>query len=67
MTCAKRSIFACASCPRALVEARYEDGATIDNVAKAFRRSAGAVTQALFRIRSALWNCVEREMKKVET
>ncbi len=52
---------------RALVEARYEDGATIDNVAKAFRRSAGAVTQALFRLRSALWNCVEREMKKVET
>ena len=51
---------------RALVEARYEDGATIGKVAKAFRRSAGAVTQSLFRIRSALWNCVEREMKKSE-
>ncbi len=51
---------------RAMVEARYEEGSTIDNVAKAFRRSAGAITQALFRIRSALWNCVEREMRKIE-
>lgn len=51
---------------RALVEARYEDGGTIKKLAKAFRRSVGAVTQSLFRIRSALWNCVEREMRKIE-
>ena len=51
---------------RAIVEARYEDGGTIGKVAKAFRRSSGAITQSLFRIRSALWNCVEREMRKIE-
>jgi RNA polymerase sigma-70 factor (ECF subfamily) len=51
---------------RAIVEARYQDGGTIGTVAKAFRRSSGAITQALFRIRSALWNCVEREMRKIE-
>ncbi len=50
---------------RALVSSRYEDDASIKSVAKSMNRSEGSITQALFRIRSALMKCVEVELKKL--
>jgi RNA polymerase sigma-70 factor (ECF subfamily) len=51
---------------RELISSRYEDNASIKSVAKISKRSEGAVTQSLFRIRAALLKCVEREMRKIE-
>lgn len=51
---------------RSLIASRYEGNASIKSVAEAFQRSEGAITQSLFRIRSALMKCVEEEMKKIE-
>ena len=51
---------------RDLISSRYEENASIKSVAKIFKRSEGAITQSLFRIRAALMKCVEKEMKKIE-
>lgn len=43
---------------RALVEGRYAPGGSVPTLAAAAGKSAGAISQTLYRIREALLNCV---------
>lgn len=47
---------------RALVRGRYEDGQSLNELARRFRRKHAAIAKALSRIRAALRTCLEREV-----
>jgi RNA polymerase sigma-70 factor, ECF subfamily len=47
---------------RALVNARYADGATLDELAARSRRKASAVSMQLHRLRGVLAECIERRL-----
>lgn len=49
---------------RDLIDRRYLPGATVQAIAKDDGKSEGAISQALFRIRTALQKCVEQKMVK---
>jgi RNA polymerase sigma-70 factor (ECF subfamily) len=49
---------------RDLIDRRYLPGATVQEIAKSDGKSEGAISQALFRIRTALQKCVEQKMMK---
>lgn len=47
---------------RQLLELRYGPKSSIEEIAVSLERSAGAIRQALFRIREALLACIERRL-----
>lgn len=49
---------------RQLVERRYEPGASVQAIAENDGKSEGAISQALYRIRTALQQCVEKQLSK---
>ena len=49
---------------RQLVDRRYEPGASVQAIAESDGKSEGAVSQALYRIRAALHQCVEKQLTK---
>ncbi len=49
---------------RQLVDRRYEPGASVQAIAENDGKSEGAVSQALYRIRAALQQCVEKQLTK---
>ncbi len=49
---------------RKLVEQRYEPGASVQEMAELEGKSEGAISQALYRIRAALQQCMEKQMTK---
>lgn len=52
---------------RDLIDRRYLPGATVQAIAKDDGKSEGAISQALFRIRTALQKCVQQKMIKEGT
>lgn len=52
---------------RDLIDRRYLPGATVQAIAKDDGKSEGAISQALFRIRTTLQKCVEHKMIKEGT
>ena len=48
---------------RRLVTLRYMSGASVQEIAGQHNKSAGAVSQALYRIRTALAHCIERTLR----
>ncbi len=52
---------------RELVEQRYAPGGSVQDIAAAAGRKAGAISQSLFRIRGALLKCVEQTVAEGET
>lgn len=51
---------------RDLIRRRYEPGATGQSVAKALDRPANSVYQSIGRIRQALLECIERQLRLAE-
>jgi RNA polymerase sigma-70 factor, ECF subfamily len=49
---------------RDLVDRRYLPGASVQAIAKDDGKSEGAISQSLFRIRTALQKCVEQKLMK---
>jgi RNA polymerase sigma-70 factor (ECF subfamily) len=49
---------------RNLVQRRYEPGASVQGIAEEDGKSEGAISQALYRIRAALQQCVEKQLAK---
>ncbi|MCB1086299.1 MAG: sigma-70 family RNA polymerase sigma factor [Verrucomicrobiae bacterium] len=49
---------------RELIDRRYAPGASVKEIAESDGSTEGAVSQALFRIRSALQKCVERRLDR---
>ncbi|MEM7600416.1 MAG: sigma-70 family RNA polymerase sigma factor [Verrucomicrobiota bacterium] len=49
---------------RRLVDRRYEPGASVQAIAESDGKSEGAISQALYRIRAALQQCVEKQITK---
>lgn len=49
---------------RNLVQRRYEPGASVQEIAEEDGKSEGAISQALYRIRAALQQCVEKQLAK---
>lgn len=49
---------------RELIERRYRPGASVRGIAEKEGKTAGAISQALFRIRAALQKCVEQKLAK---
>jgi len=47
---------------RALVNARYADGATLDELASRSRRKSSAISMQLHRLRALLAECIERRL-----
>jgi len=47
---------------RQLIDLRYTSGQTIDFIAESIGRPAGSIRQTLYRIRSALQACIERQL-----
>ena len=52
---------------RELIRIRYEKGLTLDETAKKLGKPRGTVSMALYRIRTALWRCVERTQNESGT
>jgi RNA polymerase sigma-70 factor (ECF subfamily) len=52
---------------RDLVDRRYQPGASVQAIARDDGKTEGAVSQALFRIRTALQRCIEKQLVKEET
>ena len=52
---------------RELVRIRYENGLSLEESAKKLGKPKGTVSMALYRIRTALWRCVERTLNEMET
>lgn len=52
---------------RELIRARYQDEATLAQLAEAFDRSTSAIKQTLFRTRASLIDCVRSRMSEVTT
>ena len=48
---------------RALIEARYAPGASVQLIAKQHGKSVGAISQTLYRIRETLAACIERKLQ----
>lgn len=51
---------------RDLVDRRYRPGASVQAIARDDGKTEGAISQALFRIRSALQRCIEKQLLKKE-
>ncbi len=47
---------------RQLIDLRYVDGQAIERIAGSIGRPVGSIRQTLFRIRSALLNCIEQSL-----
>jgi RNA polymerase sigma-70 factor (ECF subfamily) len=47
---------------RQLIDLRYVDGHAIERIAEAIGRPAGSIRQTLYRIRSALLDCIEQQL-----
>ncbi|MDF1752338.1 MAG: sigma-70 family RNA polymerase sigma factor [Verrucomicrobiales bacterium] len=52
---------------RLLIERRYRPGASVQAIASDDGKTEGAVSQALFRIRTTLQKCIETQISKLET
>ena len=52
---------------RGLVEQRYAPDGSVDGIAQATGKTAGAISQTLFRIRQVLLTCVELKLTLKET
>jgi RNA polymerase sigma-70 factor, ECF subfamily len=52
---------------RELVRIRYENGLSLEESAKKLGKPKGTISMALYRIRMALWRCVERTLNEMET
>ncbi len=48
------------ACDRKLIGLRYHTGKSVHEIAETSHKTPGAVSQALYRIRIALTNCIER-------
>jgi RNA polymerase sigma-70 factor (ECF subfamily) len=48
---------------RALIDARYAPGGSVQGIAKQRGKSVGAISQTLYRIRESLASCVERKLQ----
>lgn len=51
---------------RNLVRGRYAPGGSVSRIAQSRGKSAGAISQALYRIRAELAYCVEQTLKETE-
>lgn len=51
---------------RDLLDRRYRPGASVQAIAQEQGKTEGAVSQALFRIRTALQRCIEKQMPREE-
>ncbi|HRQ88269.1 MAG TPA: sigma-70 family RNA polymerase sigma factor [Bacteroidia bacterium] len=51
---------------RTLIERRYRPGASVQRIARDDGKTEGAISQALFRIRTALQRCIEKRLMKEE-
>jgi RNA polymerase sigma-70 factor, ECF subfamily len=49
-----------------LVQRRYHHGESVQSLAAATGRAATAIASALYRIRNALWSCIERRLATEE-
>jgi RNA polymerase sigma-70 factor (ECF subfamily) len=49
---------------RRMLSLRYEACASMEDVAKTMGQTFGAVTKALYRVRRALLDCVERKLSQ---
>ncbi|MEM1443670.1 MAG: sigma-70 family RNA polymerase sigma factor [Verrucomicrobiota bacterium] len=49
---------------RKLIDRRYQPGASVQGIAEDDGKSEGAISQALYRIRAALQQCVEKQIRK---
>lgn len=52
---------------RELIRIRYETGLSLEESAKKLGKPKGTVSMALYRIRTALWRCVERTLNEMGT
>lgn len=60
----RRCLEALPPAQRELVDRRYRPGASVQAIAREQGKTEGAVSQALFRIRSALQRCVETRLRR---
>lgn len=51
---------------RRLIDARYEPGASVQDIASRSGKSVGSISQALYRIRATLQRCVEKQIRREE-
>ncbi len=49
---------------RALIQERYSENATIDEIAARLKRKASAISMQLFRLRSILATCIDRRLQR---
>ena len=52
---------------RELIRIRYEKGLSVEEAAKNLGKPTGTVSMALYRLRAALWRCVERTSNEMGT
>ena len=52
---------------RILVEERYKPGASVKKIAADQKRTVGAISQTLYRIRHNLMLCVEKTLTAIQT
>ncbi len=52
---------------RELIRIRYEKGLSVEEAAKKLGKPKGTVSMALYRLRTALWRCVERTSNEMGT
>ena len=52
---------------RELIRIRYEKGLSVEEAAKKLGKPKGTVSMALYRLRTALWRCVERTSNEIGT
>jgi RNA polymerase sigma-70 factor (ECF subfamily) len=60
----RRCITKLPAAQRDLVDRRYRPGASVQAIARDDGKTEGAVSQALFRIRTALQRCIEKQLMK---
>ena len=52
---------------RELIRIRYEKGLSLEEAAKVLGKPKGTVSMALYRLRTALWRCIERTTNEMGT
>ena len=52
---------------RELIRIRYEKGLSLEEAAKELGKPKGTVSMALYRLRTALWRCIERTTNEMGT
>ena len=63
LTALRRCIEKLSSLDRNVVQARYAPGGSVKRLSKLLGKSAGAVSQSLYRIRGELADCMDREKR----